>query len=216
MSQLAAIQPLGASAGPRIRARRGHHHDRVEHLMRIAPRSGADLGLTDWRQLLRSPVSPGPATWLDWVSLREINASRRRVRHLLRNLDARLAEGCPLRELRSPLEETLTLDPGFEPARLLLACLHLETDQPLSALVQLAPLRDRHPDHGEVVLLAAIAYAQLGRARECHRMLTILDGPASHPATPAIHRLRRRVCEALGLETECGPPSGGPLANSSR
>jgi len=210
MSNSVATHLLGASAGPRIRARRRPDQPRMESLLSAAPRTPSDLGIADWTVLLRGAVSPGPATWVDWVSLREFRGTRRQARRRLIELEARLEAGAALRGLRTLLEEVLVLDPGVESARILLACLHLQEDQALSALVQLAPLRDLHPDHGEIVLLAAVAYAQLGRARECHRMLSILDVPDTHPAAPVVARLLREIGHALGLETQSGPPHRGP------
>jgi len=215
MSSSFALKLLEAVPGPRIRARRKSGFPPLRTLSESAPRTPADLGLNDWRVLVRGSLVPHPATLLDWLSLREFSSTRRRARQRLQEIDARLSAGAALPRIAAALHEALALDPSRDGVRLLLACLHIETRQPVSALVQLAPLRDRNPDQGEIVLLAACAYAQLGYPRECQLMLDILHAPANHPVASAIRALQSSVRAALGIERDYGPPPGDPLATKS-
>jgi hypothetical protein len=57
----------------------------------------------------------------------------------------------------------------------------LESSRPLEALLQLATLRDRYPTSGEVVVLGAIACAQLHRPGQAGRLLSALNPESAHP-----------------------------------
>lgn len=105
----------------------------------------------------------------------------RRIHEITLELEAGINGGRPLRRLEHQLIELLTLDPAHDAARLLLAQIRLQDDSPLDALLQLAPLRDRHPDEGLVVVLAAVAYARLGAEADAARMLSALKIDPKHP-----------------------------------
>lgn len=91
-----------------------------------------------------------------------------------------IAAGLSLECLEPEIVALLQLDPDNDAARLMLALRRLEEGLPLSALLQLAPLRDRHPDAGIVVLLAALAYARLRAYGDAARMLQALRLPPDH------------------------------------
>lgn len=105
----------------------------------------------------------------------------RRIHEVALDVEAGINGGRSLRRLEPQLIELLTLDPAHDAARLLLAQLRLQDDAPLDALLQLAPLRDRHPDEGLVVVLAAVAYARLGADGDAARMLSALKIDPEHP-----------------------------------
>lgn len=115
-----------------------------------------------------------------------------------------LEDGHDVADLRYRLECALELDPDHDGARFLLACLLLEERRHLSALLQLAPLRDHHPDIGEVVLIAAAAYVNLSLHEDALRMLGVLDIEAEHPSLPAAAAMYHHCCAALGRPIEGG------------
>ena len=114
-------------------------------------------------------------------TLSTLKGRTRRIHQLALGVEAGINEGRSLRQLEPRLIELLTLDPAHDAARLLLAQLRLQEDSPLDALLQLAPLRDRHPDEGLVVVLAAVAYARLGAENDAARMLSALKIDPNHP-----------------------------------
>jgi hypothetical protein len=105
----------------------------------------------------------------------------RRIHEVALKVEAGINARHSLRRLEPELIELLTLDPAHDAARLLIAQLRLQDDSPLDALLQLAPLRDRHPDEGLVVVLAAVAYARLGAESDAARMLSALKIDPEHP-----------------------------------
>jgi hypothetical protein len=121
----------------------------------------------------------------------------RRIHEIAVDVEAGINEGLSLRQLEPQLIELLTLDPAHDAARLLLAQLRLQEDSPLDALLQLAPLRDRHPDEGLVVVLAAVAYARLGAENDAARMLSALKIDPRHPWNARL-RTFEYVCQSAG------------------
>jgi hypothetical protein len=122
-----------------------------------------------------------------------LKGKSRRIHALALRLESGIAEGTPLRRLEEDIVELLTLDPAHDAARLLVAQLRLQEDSPLDALIQLAPLRDRHPDEGLVVVLAAVAYAALGAEQDAARMLSALKIDPEHPWNERL-RTFEQVC----------------------
>jgi hypothetical protein len=117
----------------------------------------------------------------------------RRIHEVALDVEAGINGGRSLRRLEPQLIELLTLDPAHDAARLLIAQLRLQDDAPLDALLQLAPLRDRHPDEGLVVVLAALAYARLGADGDAARMLSALRIDPEHPWNARL-RTFEQVC----------------------
>jgi len=117
----------------------------------------------------------------------------RRIHEIALDVEAGINGGRSLRRLEPQLIELLTLDPAHDSARLLIAQLRLQDDAPLDALLQLAPLRDRHPDEGLVVVLAAVAYARLGADDDAARMLSALRIDPEHPWNSRL-RTFEQVC----------------------
>jgi hypothetical protein len=126
--------------------------------------------------------------------LSTLKGRARRIHEVALSVASGIHSGQSLRQLESQLIELLTLDPAHDAARLLLAQLRLQQDAPLDALLQLAPLRDRHPDEGLVVVLAAVAYAQLGAEQDAARMLSALRIDPEHPWNERL-RTFERVCQ---------------------
>jgi hypothetical protein len=117
----------------------------------------------------------------------------RRIHEIALDVEAGINGGRSLRRLEPQLIELLTLDPAHDAARLLIAQIRLQDDAPLDALLQLAPLRDRHPDEGLVVVLAALAYARLGADGDAARMLSALRIDPEHPWNSRL-RTFEQVC----------------------
>lgn len=114
-------------------------------------------------------------------TLSTLKGRARRIHEIAFDVEVGIDEGLSLQQLESQLIELLILDPAHDAARLLVAQLRLQEDSPLDALLQLAPLRDRHPDEGLVVVLAAVAYARLGAEHDAARMLSALKIDPKHP-----------------------------------
>jgi hypothetical protein len=135
--------------------------------------------------------------------------SRRHARAALRMLAAG-EDGSALCE---QLELVLQHDPDNDAARLLLAAQRLFEGNDRSALLQLAPLRDHHPDSGEVVLLAAACYLHLGRPHAALRILEALEIGPGHRSEAAAERLVQAATQmAHGIRTGEPPRQRGSLA----
>lgn len=105
----------------------------------------------------------------------------RRVAVLAREITAELEHGVSSLELADEIETLVHLDADNDAARLVLAHVRVEQQDFVGALLQLAPLRDRHPDDGAIVLLAAVAYARMGSIADALRMLDALRPDPAHP-----------------------------------
>lgn len=127
-----------------------------------------------------------------WIAT-TLKGRARRIHEVALEVEAGINSGRSLRRLEPQLIELLTLDPAHDAARLLVAQLRLQSDAPLDALLQLAPLRDRHPDEGLVVVLAAVAYARLGAEGDAARMLSALRIDPEHPWNERL-RTFEQVC----------------------
>ncbi len=103
--------------------------------------------------------------------------ARRRARVLRRALRRRRA----VASLDEDLAHYVRVVPEDPAARYLLALARVQRARPLEALLQLATLRDRYPSSGEVVLLGAIACAQLHRPRQARELLSALNLQRNHP-----------------------------------
>jgi predicted Zn-dependent protease len=148
---------------------------------------------------------------------REMQSSARRSRHHLRAVIKAIRAGRPAAETRHDVEEALQLDPDNDAARLLLACLMVEAGQERSALLQLAPLRDHHPDSGEIVFVAAAAYLHMHKPGEALRMLEALDITRDHRCYLAATRMLSDCRRLLGnTKTNELPVWGSPLAEDLR
>lgn len=130
-----------------------------------------------------------------WALYRLPGSRSRRLRQEQERLEAALGQGAPPAELYARCEDILALDADQPAARLLLATLMFEEDQPLACLLQLAPLRDSHPDQGEVVVLGALAWLRLGRRREAAQLLAALV----EPQDPAIRLWLDELKRSAGL-----------------
>ena len=130
--------------------------------------------------------------------VRTVKGRARRIHEVAFDVVAGINGGRSLRQLEPQLIELLTLDPEHDAARLLLAQLRLQEDAPLDALLQLAPLRDRHPDEGLVVVLAAVAYARLGAEHDAARMLSALKIDPEHPWNDRL-RTFEHVCRTASF-----------------
>jgi hypothetical protein len=138
-------------------------------------------------------------------AMRLVSGLSHRVAVLSREISAELEHGVPPLQLVDEIETLIGLDPENDPARLLLAHVRVQQNDPLGALLQLAPLRDRHPDDGMVVLLAAVAYAALGAAEDAARMLDALQLDSEHPWTPMVrqfHEACRREMDAVRVSSD--------------
>jgi hypothetical protein len=153
--------------------------DPMLRIRRIAPASLALAALSllfiPWWFAIAMITATAVATLLTF------KGRARRIHEIALELETGIEEGLSLRQLELQLTRLLTLDPAHDAARLLVAQLHLQEDSPLDALLQLAPLRDRHPDEGLVVVLAAVAYARLGAEHDAARMLSALRIDPKHP-----------------------------------
>jgi hypothetical protein len=170
---------------------------------------GTVFVLTGWHEVLALAAGAlaGFSLW------RELRSPQRRAAGILEGTDLEIARGVGPGLLLPRLESALKADPENDGARFLLACLLFEEDRHLSALLQLAPLRDHHPDAGEVVLLAAAAYAHLELNEDALRLLRALDIDASHPSFPAAALLYRRAQPAARRSTAQHRP--GPAEGTS-
>lgn len=129
----------------------------------------------------------------------------RRVAVLAREVTAELEHGVSPLELADEIERLVTLDTENDAARLVLAHVRIEQQDFVGALLQLAPLRDRHPDDGAIVLLAAVAYARMGSTADALRMLDALRPDASHPWCLRVQQFR----DACAREIAALRASGG-------
>lgn len=114
----------------------------------------------------------------------------RRVAVLAREIAAELEHGMAPEDLADDIERLVALDPENDAARCTLARVRIEQNDFVGALLQLAPLRDRHPDDGLIVLLAAVAYARMGSTADALRMLDALELDPEHLWTPEVARFR--------------------------
>jgi hypothetical protein len=133
---------------------------------------------------------------------RELRSPQRRASKILEGVELELRSGRSLESMQSRLESALSVDPDHDGARLLLACLLLEKGRFLSALLQLAPLRDHHPHVGELVLLSAAAYSNLDLHDDALRMLSSLDIDESHPSYSAAAAIASRARTGTGQSVE--------------
>jgi Flp pilus assembly protein TadD len=153
----------------------------------------------------------GVAAALFVIGLLYVRRPSHRARRLGRQIAARLRAGASLEDVADRLMELIEREPRDDAARLLVALYLLQTGETLSALLQLAPLRDRHPNSGEVVLLAALAYVNLGRPLDAAALLEVLEVPPDHPWNKEIHRLRR-CCRPIRGSGRGLPRPAGTLA----
>lgn len=122
-----------------------------------------------------SPLWPMLTLVISGIAIaRLLDTPARRTAVAAREILSELEHGTPLQEIEPELERLVRAAPDLDGARLLLAQVRLERGEVLSALMQLAPLRDRHPGEGAVVLLAALAYARSGAEDDAVRMLEAL------------------------------------------
>jgi len=200
----AGVSVLLSETAHRVRSWSLDHRDPVRHLTWLVPL--ATLGpLTFVIVGVHWAWPAALATVVVFGALRLVSGLSHRVAVLSREVSAELEHGVPPIELRDEIETLIGLDPGNDPARLLLAHVRVQQNDPLAALLQLAPLRDRHPDDGMVVLLAAVAYAGLGAAEDAGRMLDALQLDAAHPWTPKVrqfHEACRREVDAVRVSSD--------------
>lgn len=169
--------------------------DRVDPMRRVRRMAAASVGVAAV-SLLIAPwwIGAGLIGLTALGILSTLRGRARRIHEVALGVEAGINVGHSLRRLEPELIELLTLDPAHDAARLLLAQLRLQDDSPLDALLQLAPLRDRHPDEGLVVVLAAVAYARLGAENDAARMLSALRIDPEHPWNARL-RTFEHVCQ---------------------
>lgn len=167
--------------------------------------------------LLALGQHPGVAASLLLVpmaaAMRERGSALFKSRQHARNALQLLAAGEVGAVLSEQLELILHFDPDNDAARILLAAQRLFEGNDRSALLQLAPLRDHHPDSGEVVLLAAACYLHLGRPYAALRILEALEIGPGHRCQAAAERLSdAATAMAHGIRTGEPPRQSGSLA----
>lgn len=173
--------------------------DRVDPMRRARRMATASLGFAAISLFLLPWWIGASIVALTGVGiLSTLKGRARRIHEVALDVVAGINGGLELRDLELQLIELLTLDPAHDAARLLLAQLRLQQDAPLDALLQLAPLRDRHPDEGLVVVLAAVAYARLGAEHDAARMLSALKIDPEHPWNDRL-RTFEHVCRTAGF-----------------
>jgi len=128
----------------------------------------------------------------------------RRVAVLAREVSAELDHGVSPLDLADEIETLVSLDHDNDAARFALAHVRIEQQDFLGALLQLAPLRDRHPDDGSIVLLAAVAYARMGAMPDALRMLDALRSDPTHPWMLRVQQFR----DACAREADSARASG--------
>ena len=126
--------------------------------------------------LAAAAVASGTGLGLRWT-----RGLSRRVACLAREITAELEHGVAPHDMAEEIETLVAMDPENDAARLVLAQVRIEQEDFVGTLLQLAPLRDRHPDDGAVVLLAAVAYARMGSTLDALRMLEALRPDPAHP-----------------------------------
>lgn len=184
-----AVARLYRDSASRLAARPLDDRDPVRHFSwlvpatAIAPIVALSLGAAWWAAAALFAVGSGLG--LHWT-----RCLSRRVAVLAREISAELDHGVDPLDMAEEIEALVALDPGNDPARCTLARVRIEQDDFVGALLQLAPLRDRHPDDGSVVLLAAIAYARMGSTADALRMLEALQIEPEHVWTPELERFR--------------------------
>ena len=146
------------------------------------------------------------------LGLRLVFGLSRRVAVLAREIAADIEHGVDPLDLVDEISTLVQLDPDHDVARAVLARIRLREGDALAALLQLAPLRDRHPDDGEIVLTAAAAYATLGSATDALRMLDALRLDDAHPWTPRVRQFRDVCAEENELSVRA---SSGDLERDS-
>lgn len=114
---------------------------------------------------------------LKWPAIARHQQARRRAAELRNELRTTSS----LTTLDPELGDYVRLAPEDPAGRYLLALARAESHRPVEALMQLAALRDRYPSVGEVVLLAAIACAQLLRPGQAGQLLSALEIGPGHP-----------------------------------
>lgn len=140
----------------------------------------------------------GPAFLAALGAWRLLNSHARMTAVAAREIQTELEHGTPLREIEDEIERLVRDAPDLDGARLLLAQAKLERGECLAALLQLAPLRDRYPGEGAVVLLAALAYARLGAERDAARMLEALRVEEADAWSASITRFHELCVGARG------------------
>lgn len=130
------------------------------------------------------------------VIARLLSTPARRTAVAAREILSELEHGTPLQEIEPELERLVRAAPDLDGARLLLAQVRLERGEVLAALIQLAPLRDRHPGEGAVVLLAALAYARSGADDDAVRMLEALRVDQLHAWSEQVMRFHELCVQA--------------------
>jgi hypothetical protein len=154
-----------------------------------------------------------PLTLLAWLIEHEMHCDARKSREILRDVELQLAADVSLQEIRPSLEKAVQLDAYNDAARLLLSCALLEGREEVSALMQLAPLRDHFPDSGEVLLVATATYLHLHRPAEALKMLEALAIRPSHPSYLSARHMLEECWQRLGmLDRNELPHWGSPLA----
>lgn len=179
------------------------------------------LGVSVLLALLFQLVGWHPALVLGFLGLgafalwRELRSPQRRAARILEEMEMEMQLGSSPTSLQDQLELALTADPDNDGARFLLACLLFEEGRFLSALLQLAPLRDHHPNVGEVVLLAAAAYSNLDLHQDVLRLLGTLDIDPDHPSMPAAAAMVRRA-QRGSTHAPDEPPEGSGRGSPSQ
>lgn len=210
-SLAASVSSLFAESASVITARPLDGRDPIRHLTWLVPTTvvvpalAVLFGAPWWATALTATLGVGLGVhWMRGLS--------RRVAVLAREISAELEHGVSALELADEIETLVTLDHDNDAARLVLAHVRVEQQDFLGALLQLAPLRDRHPDDGSIVLLAAVAYARMGSTTDALRMLDALRPERDHPWMLRVQQFRDACArEASSLQASGGEYELDPL-----
>jgi hypothetical protein len=163
------------------------------------------LALRSWNlPVLWSACIPAAFLVWGWASLVRHQDARRRAQKLRRELSDHHA----VATIDEELAQYLRVVPDDPAGRYLLALARVQRSRPLEALLQLATLRDRYPSVGEIVLLGAIACAQLHRPRQAGRLLSALSMDREHPWWNEVVDFAH-ACGSLGPEWSDGVARSG-------
>lgn len=139
------------------------------------------------------------------------------ARRLARRVESRLRAGSTLEEVAPQLSSLLAVHPHDDNARFLLALDRLNEEEPLEALMQLAPLRARHPDVTEVDLASVLAELSLGRWSRAQDLLAGIDlvtEPAWASCVQQLERACRGKARRASGDSEA-EPTGGVVPDST-
>lgn len=200
-----ATRELSDELGPP--ARRWRTGSEVVALVAVAAVAAWLLPISAWWTV---PVAVALSAW----RIRRCPA-RCSARRLAQRIDAQFRSGSTLEDVAPQLASLLVLHPPDDNARFLLALARLHEEQPLEALLQLAPLRFRHPEVLEVGLANALAQLQVGRWETAATELEELDVENDRAWQACVQQLTR-VCRRKAESSEGWAAGGAPSRSGLR